>query len=140
MTLSLKVGKPSQSESTNFQPAPASESVRVNPCLKNLSREASHSHHITPTMLILLHPFVNIMSKNAPRFHSHANDITELLLLRGLAPIRLSFASCQNIGVNCRQSLFKLLILEPFVKIPKLLKFSIMTQMQSSGFSWGACP
>ncbi len=42
--------------------------------------------------------------------------------------------------LNCRQSLFKLLILVPFVKIPKLLKFSIMTQIQLSGFSWGGCP
>ncbi len=28
----------------------------------------------------------------------------------------------------------------PFVKIPKLLKFSIIIWMQLSGFSWGAFP
>ena len=42
--------------------------------------------------------------------------------------------------LKCRQSLFKLLIFVPFVKMPRLLKFSIITRMQLSGFSWGACP
>jgi hypothetical protein len=51
-------------------------------------------------MLIALHPFVNIISNNAPSFHSNSYDIPELLLIRGLAPSRLSFSSCQNIGVE----------------------------------------
>jgi hypothetical protein len=123
----------------NFQPAPTSESVRVNPCLKNLSREASDRHHSTPTVLILPHSFVNIISNNAPRFLSNTDDIPELVFLRGLAPICLSFACCQNIGVELPAKLFKLLILVLFVKIPKLLKFSIKTQIQLSGFSRGAC-
>ncbi len=40
--------------------------------------------------------------------------------------------------LNWPQSLFKLLIFVPLVKSPKLLKFSIITQTQLSGFSQGA--
>jgi hypothetical protein len=40
--------------------------------------------------------------------------------------------------LNLRQSLFNWLIFVSFVKIPRLLKFSIIMQMQSYGFSRGA--
>ncbi len=40
--------------------------------------------------------------------------------------------------LNWRQSLFNWLIFVPFVKIPKLSKFSIITRTQLSGFSRGA--
>ncbi len=42
--------------------------------------------------------------------------------------------------LNWQQSWFNLLIFVPFVKTPKLLKFSIMTQMQLLGFVLGARP
>jgi hypothetical protein len=116
-----------------FHPAPTPEFVWVDPGFGNLGRESPNCHHSAPAMLIVLHPFVNIISNHAPIFHSNTYEIPELLFVGGLAPIRLGFASCQNIG-DCRQSLFKLLIFVPFVK------FSIMTQIQSSGFSWSAYP
>ncbi len=42
--------------------------------------------------------------------------------------------------LNLRHSLFKALILTLFVKKPRLLKFSIMTQTQLSGLDPGALP
>ncbi len=106
----------------NFQPAPRSESIRVNPCLENLSREASHRHHSAPAVLILLHLFVNIISNNAPRFHSNADDIPELLFLRGLAPICLSFASCQNIRVELTAKFIQTIDLGAVCEDPQTIK------------------
>jgi hypothetical protein len=117
-----------------------SENVRVDSCLDDLSREASHCHHSVSAILIPLHLLINIVSDNTPGLHTHAYYIPELLFLGSLTPICLSLASCQNVSVELMAKLFKLLIFVPFVMTPKLLKFSIMTQMQLSGFVLGAHP
>ena len=83
-----------------FHPAPTPEFVWVDPGFGNLGRESPHCHHSAPAMLIVFHPFVNIISNHAPIFHSNTYEIPELLFVGGLAPIRLGFASCQNIGVE----------------------------------------
>jgi hypothetical protein len=51
-------------------------------------------------MLLVLHPFVNIISNHAPIFHSNTYEIPKWLFVGGLTSIRLGFASCQNIGVE----------------------------------------
>ncbi len=144
LILSLRVGRPWLFwffiSRANSQPAPTSEPVRVNSCLDDLSREASHCHHSAFAILILLHPLIDVVSNYTPGLHTHAYDVPELLFLGSLAPICLSLASCQNSVLNWWQRLFHLLIFVPFVKTPNLLKFSIMTQTQLSGFVLGAHP
>jgi hypothetical protein len=78
-----------------------SEPVRVNSCLNDLRREASHCHHSTSTILILLHSFINLLvSNNTSGLHTHAYYIPKLLFLGSLTPICLSLETCQNIGVK----------------------------------------
>ncbi len=72
--------------------------------------------------MILLHLFVNIISDNAPRFHSNANDIPELLFLRGLAPICFSFASCQDIGVEFPEKFIQTIDLGAVREDPQTIK------------------
>ena len=58
-------------------------------------------------MLILLHPFIYIVSNNAPSVHANANNIPKLLFLSSLGPICLGLASCQNIGVELAAELIQ---------------------------------
>jgi hypothetical protein len=51
-------------------------------------------------MLAALLLFANIISNHAPVFHFKTYEIPELLVVGGLAPICLGFASCQNIRVE----------------------------------------
>jgi hypothetical protein len=74
--------------------------IRVNSCLDDLSREASHRHHSASARLIPLHPFINVVSNNTPGLHTHTYYIPELLFLGRLMQIYLSLATCQNIGVE----------------------------------------
>jgi hypothetical protein len=60
-------------------------------------------------MLIPLHPFIYIVSNNAPSLHANANKIPKLLLLGSLAPICLGLASCQNIGVELAEELIQII-------------------------------
>jgi hypothetical protein len=117
-----------------------SEPIRVNSCLDDLSSEASYCHHNASAILIPLHLLINVVSKNTPGLHTHAYYIPEMVFPRSLTPICLSLATWQNIGVELMANLFKLLIFVPFVKTPRLLKFSIMTQTQLLGFVLGARP
>jgi hypothetical protein len=50
-------------------------------------------------MLVSLHALVNIICDYAPIFHAHSYEILKLLFIRGLAPIRLGFASRLNVCV-----------------------------------------
>jgi hypothetical protein len=84
----------------DFHPAQTPEFVRINPSFGNLSRESPNCHHSEPTMLIMLHLLVNIISNHAPIFHPNSYEIPESLFVGGLAPTCLGFASCQNIGVE----------------------------------------
>ncbi len=78
----------------DFHPAPTPKFVRINAGFGNLRGESPDSHHSASAMLISLHTFVNITRNHAPIFHAHPYEIPELLFIRGLAPIRLGFASC----------------------------------------------
>ncbi len=51
-------------------------------------------------MLIPLHTFIDVVGDNTPGLHTDADDVSELLLIRSLAPIRLSLAASQNFGVE----------------------------------------
>jgi hypothetical protein len=51
-------------------------------------------------MLILLHTFIDVVGNNAPGLHTNADDVSEFLLIRSLAPISLSIPASQNVGVE----------------------------------------
>ncbi len=51
-------------------------------------------------MLIPLHTFIDVVGDNAPGLHTNADDVSELLLIRSLAPILLSLAASQNVSVE----------------------------------------
>ncbi len=112
------------------QPTPTSELVKVNSRLNDLSRGVSHCHRSAFTILIPLHPLINVVSNNTPGLRTHAYNIPDLLFLRSLMPICLSLASCQNVSVELTAKFVQAVGLCSFAKTSKLLKFSIMTQMQ----------
>jgi hypothetical protein len=80
------------------------------------------------------------VSNTTPGLHTHAYYIPELLILGSLTPICLSHATCQNIGVELMAKFIQAVDLCAFLKTPKLLKFSIMTQTQLLGFVLDARP
>ncbi len=88
--------------------------------------------------VIALHSLIDIMCYYAPSVHSNAYYISKLLLLGCLVPICLHLATSQYISLKLRQSLFRALIFTPFVKNPRLLKFSFTTRTQLSGLVPGA--
>ncbi len=91
-------------------------------------------------MLILLHSFIYIVGNYTSSINPNPNIIPALLFLGSLAPICTHLASCKISVLNWWQSLFDWLIFVPFVKLPKLSKFSIIMWIQLSGFLGGVFP
>jgi hypothetical protein len=90
--------------------------------LYNFSRETSHCHHCTSTMLIVLHLLIDIMCYYAPSVHSNAYYISKLLLLGCLAPICLCLATSQYISLKVMAKLVQGIDLHFVCKHPQAIK------------------
>ncbi len=71
---------------SNLHPAPSSQVIGVHSSVINICWKLTHCHHCAPTMLVPVHLLVNVVYNNTPCFHHDPNHISELLLLRCLAP------------------------------------------------------
>ena len=96
--------------------------VQIDPGFGDLGGELPHCHHSAPAMLIVLHPFVNVIHNYTPIFHSNPYEIPELLFIGGLVPICLGFASCQYIGVELPAKFIQTIDLCDFCKDTQTIK------------------
>ncbi len=126
---------------THLKPAQAAKKAgQINTWLCHLGRKAPHRHHVQPPCwLCCIHSFTlwaTILLVSIPTPITFLNCCSSVAWRQSawvLHPAKISV-------LNWRQSLFNWLIFVPFVKIPRLLKFSIIRQTQLSGFSGGGFP
>ena len=73
-------------------------------------------------MLVSLHALIDIMSYHASSVHSNSYNISKLLIVRCLAPVHLSLASCQNISVEFSTELVQCVDLHSVCKNTQTVK------------------
>ena len=90
--------------------------------LYNFSRETSHCHHCTSTMLIVLHLLIDIMCYYAPSVLSNAYYISKLLFIGYFLPICLRLATSQYISLKFTAKLVQGIDLHSVCKLPQAIK------------------
>jgi hypothetical protein len=94
----------------------------INTCLYHFCREPSHCHHCASTMLVALHPLINVMCDYTPSVHSNAYYISKLLLVGCLAPVCLRFASSQYVHLKFTAQLVQGINLHSVCKKPQAIE------------------